>query len=209
MNKKIEKQIIFVLLIVIIMLFSIPQILPWFSINYQNTDISTFYSWGAKSEVVLDTGQPMALYLTGFFETLDAINNIPQENSEQIEMMKNAAVGQLLLFLCWLLSLLTIIFALLTFYYLYQNKEEKMHKWAMSTSITSIIVLFLFYITITFIIMDSLKNLLAAAVPLYVPIALNSIWSIGFFMFILGIIFITGVALKNIFIKFSNRITAE
>lgn len=209
MDKKIEKQIVFSLLIVVIVLFSIAHILPWSTINYDDTNIGTFYSWGFIPEIVSNENQSSGFYLTGFFETIDSISRMPNEMSAQIDNLKTYASGFLFLFLTWLLSILTIIFSIIAFYYLYILKEEKMEKWIVSVSLTSIIAVFIFYIASVFLIMNPIKNDLSTLLSYEILQKVNIQWSTGFILFVLGIILITGLALLNASRIFSKRIAMK
>jgi len=201
MNKKIEKQIIFALLIIVIILFSIAQILPWSSIEYDGTTAGTFRSWGLTF-VGPVTDPFTGFYIMDFFSSLDFISEMPIEMSDEIEFLKNYAVGSMLSFVAWLLSIFAIIFSIVAFYSLYYLKEEKMKRGIFSASVVSISAFFIFYIGSNFFIM----NLMNSSNGINKT---NLQWSTGLILFLLGIILITGLMVFFASKKFSERMARE
>jgi len=213
MDKKIEKQIVFSLLIIVIVLFSVSQLFPWANITYDDKNFVTFYSWGT-SEGGISGIQTAPFYLTGFFETIDSVQYIPAESSEQIDVTKTLAIGNLFLFVAWILSILSISITIIAFQRLYNFKEQKMKDWIFTSSFASITMLFMFYISISFFIMEPIKNLSLSSsstfsnyfsvFSLSLP-TLKLSWSVGFFLFLLGTILIGSICIFFISKKFSER----
>ena len=213
MDKKIEKQIIFSLLILIVIFFSLSQLLPWASLkncstftqslsNQVTRDNGNFYSWGFISDIDPNYNQTQGFHLFSFFKILDAIGETPVEMEEYIGFLKTQAIGFLSLFTAWILSIITIIFSLFTIYRLYYIKEEKMKQWIFSTSFTSITTLLIFYIGSVFLIINPTNNYLMYGSGWILQLQL----SIGFFMFLIGTIIVTCLLLYFISKKFSERL---
>ena len=180
----------------IIVLFSISQIMPWSSLKYMDEDMILFYSWGINSKTNSDIGSNF--YLLIFFETLDAANKIPKDEWKSLHYLKIFAIGLLLLFLSWLISIIVIILSILAFYNLYTLKEDKMKKLVRDVAISSIIAIIIYYVSITFFlmdVMDAIKKFAYENISFLLNVSIKFSWSIGAFLFLSGTILSTGVAI--------------
>jgi len=220
MDEKIEKQIVFSFLIIVIVLFGISQVLPWATLNAEylgeNRDVITFYSLGATQEINTGGNQSSFLYLMIFFETIDFVGELPaEENAEQIEHMKTYSIGFFVMFVAWIVSLSVIIFSSVALYNLYNLKFKKMKTNIFNSSIFSIILLFTFYIAINFLILGSFKSLISSisestfSFISATSINLNLNFSAGFILFLIGTIFITSLAIFNASRNFSKRMSGK
>jgi len=217
MDKKIEKQIFFLLFILVIILFSLSQIIPWTTLNFYYEDkdmtLGSFYSWGFESEFSIPSDeQPYGLYIIGMFDIFNSISETPQESTERIEYMKTTAIGFLFLFITWIISILTIVASAFSLFNLIKLKDEKMKKNILTTSIYSMVVIILFYISINFLVFASLNNMLAVSsennyMDYSFIFRYDLQFSIGFFLFLIGVIIITGLQVYILSKKFSKNIT--
>jgi hypothetical protein len=217
MDKKLEKQIFFILLILVIILFSLSQIFPWATLNFNSGEttmtMGSFYSWGFESEPPIPSDeQSTRLYITMMFDTFNEISETCQERTETIEYIKTVGIGYLFLFVTWIISILTIVVSAFSFYNLINLKDVKMKKNIFTTSIYSIIVIILFYLIINFLIIDPANNMIKSIYDyeyLVFPYSFNYNlqFSIGFFLFIIGLIIITGLQVYILLKKFSKKIT--
>jgi hypothetical protein len=207
MEKKVEKQIIFGLLILVIIFFAFSQLFPWSTVTSNNVEIGSFYSWGFKQSIAVGQNQSQGLYITGALDIFHFIGEIPVEQEELINFFKIYGIGFLILFISWILTILILVFSIFTFYYLYSLQDYKMERWIFNTTVFSVFNFFMFYIGINFFIMDPIKS----QVP-YTDYTISGFfnvqlhWSLGFFLFLFGLIIITSLMIYFSAKKFSKGI---
>jgi len=215
MDIKKGKQIIFVLLIIIIVLFCMSQIVPWVVMKYDGEEAS-FYLWGAKFEPVTSTGESTITYVIYIFLLPDAISktyNIKTSSTydiNELELIQDFSLGIFLLIISWVFTIIVILCSILTFYYLYKTKEKQIKQGSSGTTIISIIAILIFYISYIFLFIPSLSaiSFIESNFPTTI-INLNYEFSTGFYLFIIGTVIATIVSLTNFFIRFSNTSKSE
>jgi len=214
MDIKTEKQIIFVLLIIIIALFFISQITPWAIMKYEEEEVS-FYLWGAKFEPVFSNVGSTNSYVIYIFLLSNAIiknYNIKTSsiyNINELEIMKDFTLGIFLLIISWVFTILVILCSILTFFYLYKVKEKQMGQGLKGIVIISIIAFLTFFVSFIFLFIPSLSAISLIESNFPIIINLNYEFSSGFHFFIIGIVIATVLNFVIFFIRFSDRLKSE